>query len=125
MVSAAVAASDPVDVASSSPFYADVQWLVSAGVTKPGTDGRFGPGDPVQRAAMAAFLYRSAGSPAFTAPTSSPFTDVASADAFYAEMAWLASTGVTKPGADGRFGPNDHHLAPGRTTTATILGTQS
>ncbi|MBU4214233.1 MAG: S-layer homology domain-containing protein [Actinobacteria bacterium] len=94
------------DVDLASPFLGDVQWLVDQGITKPGADGKYGPAGPVQRAAMAAFLYRSAGSPVYTAPTASPFTDVATADAFYKEMCWLADQGITKPGADGKFGPS-------------------
>ncbi|MCG2801778.1 MAG: S-layer homology domain-containing protein [Cellulomonas sp.] len=93
------------DVDSASPFYSDITWLSSSGITKPGADGKFGPGNPVQRSAMAAFLYRSAGSPTFTAPTTSGFTDVAATDAFYKEMSWLAAQGITKPGSDGKFGP--------------------
>ncbi|MBU4214033.1 MAG: S-layer homology domain-containing protein, partial [Actinobacteria bacterium] len=93
------------DVATSSPFYVDIVWLVDQAISKPGADGNFGPGNPVSRSAMAAFLYRSAGSPAYTAPTSSPFSDVATSDAFYTEMTWLAAQGITKPGADGKFGP--------------------
>ncbi|MCG2801385.1 MAG: S-layer homology domain-containing protein [Cellulomonas sp.] len=100
-------ASSPADVAAASPFSVDISWIISAGVSKPGADGKFGPGDAVSRAAMAAFLYRVAGTPSYTAPSTSSFTDVTTTDPFYKEMSWLASTGVTKPGADGKFGPGD------------------
>ncbi|MBU4214240.1 MAG: carboxypeptidase regulatory-like domain-containing protein [Actinobacteria bacterium] len=96
-----------VDIQPGASFASDITWLGGKGITKPGSDGQFGPGGPVQRAAMAAFLYRAAGSPPYTPPTTSPFSDVKTTDAFYKEMSWLSSTGVTKPGADGRFGPND------------------
>jgi hypothetical protein len=44
---------------------------------------------------MAAFLYRAAGSPAFTAPAVSPFADVSTGQQFYKEMAWLADQGIS------------------------------
>jgi serine protease len=44
---------------------------------------------------MAAFLYRFAGSPAYTAPPVSPFQDVSTGQQFYKEMAWLAEEGIS------------------------------
>ncbi|MBU4214243.1 MAG: S-layer homology domain-containing protein, partial [Actinobacteria bacterium] len=95
------------DVTPSDPFYTEMAWLASSGVTQPGSDGKFGPSSPVTRAAMAAFLYRDAGSPTYDAPATSPFADVAVGDAFYKEMCWLYAQGITKPGSDLRFGPDD------------------
>jgi hypothetical protein len=44
---------------------------------------------------MAAFLYRFAGSPEFTAPSVSPFRDVPTSYSFYKEITWLASQRVS------------------------------
>jgi len=44
---------------------------------------------------MAAFLYRAAGSPAYTPPRVSPFRDVPTGHVFYDEMAWLAERGIS------------------------------
>ena len=94
-----------VDVQPSAAFAADIEWLGAQGITRPGPEARFNPLGSVTREAMAAFLYRAAGSPAFTAPATSPFADVQPGDPFYLELAWLSSAGITRPGADGKFTP--------------------
>ncbi|WP_229675185.1 S-layer homology domain-containing protein, partial [Pseudarthrobacter scleromae] len=43
----------------------------------------------------AAFLYRMAGAPDYTAPAGSPFADVVTGQQFYKEMAWLAEKGIS------------------------------
>lgn len=48
----------------------------------------------MNRDAMAAFLYRLAGSPAYV-PSGQTFADVTPATAFYKEIEWLASTQIT------------------------------
>jgi serine protease len=53
------------------------------------------PLQAISRDAMAAFLYRAAGKPAFAAPAVSPFADVSTGQQFYLEMAWLAKTGIS------------------------------
>ncbi len=87
-----------VDVSSAHPFYADIAWLRHSGVSTGWTTPSglvFRPGEPVSREAMAAFLYRAAGSPAVTAPAVSPFADVTTAHPFYAAIAWLAQQGIS------------------------------
>ena len=58
------------------------------------------PLQPIARDAMAAFLYRAAGSPAYAPPARSPFRDVPTTHPYYREIAWLAerkiSTGWTE-----------------------------
>ncbi len=54
---------------------------------------------------MAAFLYRYAGSPTFTPPARSPFTDIGPGDQFYKEETWLAAQRITTGWPDGRFQP--------------------
>jgi len=60
----------------------------------------------VNRDAMAAFLYRFAVKPAFTAPVSSPFGDVGVNTQFYSEMSWLADKGISTGWAE------DHTYRP-------------
>lgn len=94
-----------VDVSSqsASPVYnvfaSDIVWLSSMGISTgwglPSGAREFRPAAAVTRDVMAAFLYRLAGAPAFTAPAESTFVDVPSDHVFYKEISWLASTGVS------------------------------
>lgn len=87
-----------IDVPESSEFIAEILWLACQGVTDgwQTPDGRqYRPLVPVERQAMAAFLYRLAGSPDWTAPSTSPFRDLTPEDDFFAEITWLAHTGIT------------------------------
>ncbi|MBS1906825.1 MAG: CotH kinase family protein [Actinobacteria bacterium] len=89
-----------VDVPTTDPSYKEITWLASKGITT-GWVGQYGQefreNDQISREAMAAFLYRFAGSPAWTAPAASPFTDVDPAtNIFYKEITWLADTGISK-----------------------------
>ena len=94
------------DVPITYPFYKQITWLAATGITTGYPDGTFQPGSSVNRDAMAAFLYRFAGSPAFTPPsTSSSFTDVPTTYPFYKQITWLASTGITTGYPDGAFQP--------------------
>jgi hypothetical protein len=99
------AVSDPFDIVVSVSAFSDVpddhpshefiEWLALQGVTTGFPDGTFRPTLPVTRDAMAAFLYRLAGQPAFTPPQVSPFADVSPHDAFYTEISWLAVNGIS------------------------------
>ena len=93
------------DVPVGSPFYAEVEWLVSRGVTTGWPDGTFRPTATVERQAMAAFLYRHAGEPDFTPPATPTFSDVATGAPFFTEIEWLADTGITTGWPDGTFRP--------------------
>lgn len=94
-----------VDVASTSgapnysEFAAEISWLANSGVTtgwtEPDGSRTFRPFQPVTRDAMAAFLYRYAGSPEVSTPETSPFRDVSTDSPFYREISWLASTGIS------------------------------
>lgn len=95
-----------------SEFAAEIDWLDRTGVsTGWEVDGRreYRPWLAISRDAMAAFLYRYAGSPAYTAPRVSPFTDVATDAPFYREIAWLnarkVSTGWTTADGGREFRP--------------------
>jgi hypothetical protein len=93
------------DVATGNQFINEITWLASTGISTGYPDGTFRPLASVNRDAMAAFLYRFAGSPAFTPPGVSPFRDVPTTSQFYKEITWLASTGVTTGYPDRTFRP--------------------
>ena len=84
-----------------TPHYDDILWLaqtgISAGWTEKDGTKTFRPANGVQRADMAAFLYRLAGSPAYT-PSSSirtRFSDVNERTPHYREIWWLAEMGIS------------------------------
>jgi hypothetical protein len=95
------------DVATSHPFFEEIEWLASTGITTGYPDGTFRPGATITRQASAAFFYRLAGQPTFTPPTTPSFTDVATSHPFFEEIEWLASTGITSGYADGTYRPAD------------------
>ena len=91
------------DLSPSTPFYKEITWLASTGITGGFSDGTFRPQETVNRDAMAAFLYRFAGRPDFTPPTTSPFSDITPSTPFYTEITWLASTNITGGFSDSTF----------------------
>lgn len=95
------------DVPTTHPFYKEIEWMKAEGITTGWADGTFRPDEGVQRGAMAAFLYRAAGSPQYTAPKRSPFTDLKPTDAFYKEISWLKAEGIATGWADGTFRAGD------------------
>jgi len=92
-------ASPFTDVATTRQFYREMAWLAETGISTGWTHGdgtrSYRPLEPVTRDAMAAFLYRLAGSPDHTPPPVSPFRDVSTAQPFYKEISWLAETGIS------------------------------
>lgn len=94
------------DVPVGMMFETDIRWLADRGISTGWADGTYRPLNAISREAMAAFLYRLAGSPAFTAPATSPFRDVATSHTFYKEITWLASRGITTGYPDGTFRPS-------------------
>ena len=46
------------DVRANEPFYKEIVWLRSTGITTGWSDGTFRPYEPISREAMAAFIYR-------------------------------------------------------------------
>ena len=93
------------DVGPSSQFATEISWLASKGISTGYSDGTFRPVQAVNRDAMAAFLYRLAGSPDYAAPAQSPFTDVTPSTQFYKEITWLASRGITTGYPDRSYRP--------------------
>ena len=91
-------ASPFADVTPGTPFYKEILWLASRGITTGWAEANgtktFRPTVAVNRDQVAAFVYRFAGSPAYT-PTAPPFIDISQQTAFYTEVAWLASQGIS------------------------------
>lgn len=86
------------DVPPGAPFHTEITWLADQGISTGWLVGgrrEYRPVQPINRDAMAAFLYRYAGEPAYTPPATSPFVDIAPGDAFYKEVAWLDEKGIT------------------------------
>lgn len=110
------------DVPASHPFYNDITWMAQKGITTGYADGTFHPSESVSRAAFAAFMYRMAGSPSFTAPKTTPFVDVPTNHQFYKEISWMAQKGISKGwdvgGGKKEFRPNQ---AIGRDAIAAFL----
>ncbi len=87
-----------VDITPQSQFYKEMVWLSQQGISTGWDTPRgkeFRPFQPITRDAMAAFLYRFAGKPAWTAPRVSPFSDITPSSKFYREITWLETTGIT------------------------------
>lgn len=87
------------DVSVSDTFYREIAWLDELTGNDPQRNAaptRYDPAGAVTRGAMADLLYDFAGHPAFHAPSSSPFRDVAVSDPNYAQIAWLAAIGVSR-----------------------------
>lgn len=93
------------DVPVGSDFYKEIEWLWSKKWTTGYGDGTYRPLAPINRDAMAAFLYRAAGSPAFTLPARARFSDVPVGMNFRKEIEWLATTGITTGWSDGTYRP--------------------
>jgi hypothetical protein len=87
------------DVATDNMYYREISWLaekkISTGWTEEDGTKTFRPYQAINRDAIAAFLYRLAGSPEYTAPEVSPFTDVTVENMYYKEIAWLAEQGIS------------------------------
>jgi len=93
------------DIIPGDTFFTDVQWLVKSKIANGQSPDVYGASAPVQRMAMAAFLYRAKGSPPFVPPAESPFSDVFTDHAFYKEITWLAQSGITTGYPDRTFRP--------------------
>ncbi|MCL2595755.1 MAG: S-layer homology domain-containing protein, partial [Promicromonosporaceae bacterium] len=96
-----------IDKTPEDTFFRQIEWLNHTGITTGWPDGTFRPGQPIERQAMAAFLYRAAGEPDFRLPRVPAFSDVPRDSQFYREIEWLARTGITTGFPDGTFRPEE------------------
>lgn len=92
------------DVSTRTIFAREIEWLYSVGITTGWGDNRFQPLSDIKRDAIAAFIYRMAGSPRFT-PTGRRFRDVSKDTLFAKEIEWCASQGIVEGWPDGYFRP--------------------
>jgi hypothetical protein len=106
------------DVPQGFQFFTEISWLKGTGITRGYADGSFQPMTSVSRAAMAAFLYRSAGEPEVVLPTVSPYTDVPVNHDFFKEIMWLKDSGITKGMTPTTFAPG---MAVNRKDMAAFL----
>ncbi|MBG6179342.1 S-layer homology domain-containing protein [Arthrobacter sp. CAN_A1] len=90
---------------STSGFQGEIEWLHTKGLATGWSDGTYRPAATMNRDAMAAFIYRHAGSPAFKAPARSPFRDVPITSLYYKEIAWMSAMGLSTGWGDGSYRP--------------------
>lgn len=103
--SAPALAAEFSDVPEGHPFAREIRWMREQGITTGYPDGSFRPNAPILRDAFAAFLFRLVGGAGFTAPTTSPFTDVPMENQFYTEICWARAKGFVNGWPDGTFRP--------------------
>lgn len=96
-----------LDVDQSQPFYKEICWAHSTGLTtgwKVRGGWEFRPYQPILRDAMAAFLFRASGE-SLSGVNFGSFTDVNSSLIFEKEIKWMGSTGISRGWDDGTYRP--------------------
>ena len=103
---AALALAGPfADVRNNHAFAPQINWMYTEGLSNGYLDAgvrTYHPVEDVSRQAMAAFLYRYSGSPAFDLPDEPTFDDVPADHPFHTEIEWMKVAGIT----NGNVGPN-------------------
>ncbi|MFC7376035.1 S-layer homology domain-containing protein [Brachybacterium sp. GCM10030267] len=94
-----------VDVPPGMMYREEIEELAERGITTGWPDGTYRPLDPIQRDAMVAFVYRALGSPRFTPPSRSPFSDMPPSRMYYKEITWAHAEGIVEGWSDGTFRP--------------------
>ena len=94
------------DVTYATDHHEDIGWMKEKGITTGFPNGSFGGMQTAKRQDVAAFLYRTAGSPSFSPSASeiSQFSDVSWNTDHCTAIWWLASTKVAEGFLDGTFG---------------------
>ena len=97
-----------LDVTKAHPFCPEITWMADHGIANGYSDNNYRPDANVTRQAMAAFVYRLAGSKNGTKPTCAvkPFPDVPITHAFCGEIAWLKAEGISTGFPDGTYKPS-------------------
>lgn len=93
----------PADPNETTELEAAIAWIGDREIASGFADGGYRPRAEVTRQALAAFLYRLAGSPEQAASDS--FDDVSADHSFAREIAWMAETGLSTGYDDGTFRP--------------------
>lgn len=104
------------DLPATAAGYKEVAWANSKGILVAGADKLFQPAAVLRRMDAAAALYRLAGAPAFTPPTTPPFRDFLKTAAGYKEITWAAALGLVGGYSDGTYKPYD----PARHDTVAV-----
>ena len=81
------------DVSPTNAFFLEIGDLSGRGITRGWPDNTFRPLNNCRRDEMIVFLYRAMGSPRFTPPRTSPYTDVSTRAEFYKAITWARSKG--------------------------------
>lgn len=106
---AAVPAADTfADVPPTHARFTEIMWMVQEGLVAGYPDDTFRPDDVVTRQSLAVFLYRAAGSPAFTVPAAPSFSDVEAGGLSRLEIEWASSVGALS----GSNGAAEDSVAP-------------
>lgn len=84
------------DVKTNNLFYNEIEEMAANKITTGWSDGTYRPLNNVNRDALIVFIYRSMGSPKYTAPKKSPFIDVSTSNVYYKEISWAYSKGIVK-----------------------------
>jgi len=106
-------ASPFADVTANTKFAKQIRWMYDAGLATGAKNPSGGkplylPNASISREAMAAFLYRSAGSPDYAPSGAEPLIDINRHSKFYREIRWMYDNRITtgiKTGARQRFEP--------------------
>ena len=94
------------DVKHGEYYYNAVLWAVENGITSGTSATSFSPGTVCNRAEIATFLYRAAGSPAVTG--SNRFHDVLPAAFYYNAIIWASDKSITSGTSANAFSPLDN-----------------
>ncbi len=96
-----------IDVPPTLQFHDEIEELAASGIVTGWPDGTYRPLDAVARDAMVVFVYRAKGSPAFTAPSRSPFADITPSTMYYKEICWATAQGIVNGFDDSTFRPTE------------------
>ena len=94
------------DVGVTHPFFADIEWMADSGISEGYENGTYRPSAAVTRQAMSAFMYRLAGEPPFSPPGSPSFSDVGLSHPFFADIEWMADSGISEGYENGTYRPS-------------------
>jgi hypothetical protein len=97
------------DISPATPFYKEITWFRSAGITRGYEDGTFRPQAAVNRDAMAAFLRRFSDNISCIRPKEEipVFTDNPASGQFAEDIAWMSCFGISTGFPDGSYRPTE------------------
>ncbi len=102
------------DVSTAHPFYKEIAWMSTSGISKGyaqrAGNPRYNPQAAVSRAAMAAFLFRMERDKKYKLPPSPRFSDVRANHVYYREISWMfdskVSSGINQASGKPKYEPN-------------------